>query len=660
MTPPGGPKGAVQSARHEVTPLSLAPSGWRKLAPLRRQFSVQSGFLFAPVIAADEAVAIAIKRTLAETWRAQGWALLELAWPRDTEGGAAPARVRWLAEFDTAIAAAKPGDTLLVDAVSVARHEQAADLIGWINQRREPMRHAQLRLLLLWPEALKDLLMGGAPDLWAMRAMSPVLKAKDARAEVSDRVDFNDSASAIVLPGDGLRAAAEAPATGLSAWLNADNSLKGSLWRAFETVDKLRLAGRPDDALRLAQGALTAAKARFSESEPASLRDLAVSHNKLGDVLRDLGRPEEARAAFAESLALSESLRRQLGDTPATLRDLSISHNRLGDVLRDLGRPDEARAAFTESLTLSESLRRQISDTPEVLRDLSISHEKLGKVLRDLVRPEEARAAFAESLTLREDLRRQLGDTPEVLRDLSISHERLGDVLRDLGRPDEARAAFTESLALREDLRRQLGDMPSVLRDLSIAHERLGDVLRDLGRADEARAAVTEGLALSESLRRQLGDTPAVLRDTSASHERLGDVLRDLGRYDEARAAFAESLTLRETLRRQLGDTPAVLRDLSISHSKLGDVLRDLQRPDEAKPHWQAALATYHSLHRQHGEALASLIAMSVPLSRLAAAGDRAAAADYETLRQRLQAAAPDHPGVRAMFGDAAADGATR
>ena len=217
-----------------------------------------------------------------------------------------------------------------------------------------------------------------------------------------------------------MRAAAEAPATALSVWLTADNTLKGSLWRAFEAVDMLRLAGRPDDALRLAQGALTAAKARFSESDPASLRDLSVSRIKLGDVLGDLGRPEEARAAFAASLAL------------------------------------------------------------------------------------------------------------------------------------------------------------------------------------------------------------------------------------------------REDLRRQLGDRPAVLSDLSMSHSKLGDILRDLQRPDEAKPHWQAALANYRTLHRQHGEALASLIAMCVPLSRLAAAGDRAAAADYETLRQRLQAAAPDHPGVRVMFGGAAADGAVR
>ena len=88
MSPPGRPKGAFQSAQHEVIPASLALSGWRKLAPLRRQFSVQGGFLFAPVIAADEAVAMAIKRTLAETWRTQGWTLLELAWPRDTEAGA--------------------------------------------------------------------------------------------------------------------------------------------------------------------------------------------------------------------------------------------------------------------------------------------------------------------------------------------------------------------------------------------------------------------------------------------------------------------------------------------------------------------------------------------------------------------------------------------
>ena len=111
--------------------MNLSLSGWRKLAPLRRQFSIQGGFLFVPLIVADEALAIAVKRSIAETWRANGWALHELAWVEASDNEAS--RVTWLAGFDAAIAAARPGDTLVVDTVSVVRRERR-------RIRRAPVR----------------------------------------------------------------------------------------------------------------------------------------------------------------------------------------------------------------------------------------------------------------------------------------------------------------------------------------------------------------------------------------------------------------------------------------------------------------------------------------------------------------------------------------
>jgi tetratricopeptide (TPR) repeat protein len=89
-----------------------------------------------------------------------------------------------------------------------------------------------------------------------------------------------------------------------------------------------------------------------------------VSLDNVGQVARDLGRPEEAREAFQESLALLRQLRAALGDTPQVLRDLSVSLDNVGEVARDLGRLEEARESYQESLALLRQLRAALGDTP--------------------------------------------------------------------------------------------------------------------------------------------------------------------------------------------------------------------------------------------------------------------------------------------------------
>ena len=98
--------------------MSLALSGWRKLAPLRRQFELKGGFLFVPVLVTDEAVAIAAKHSLADAWRARARVWHELAWPTIKFDAENPAEFRasWLEHFDQAVTRSSENDTLVVDA----------------------------------------------------------------------------------------------------------------------------------------------------------------------------------------------------------------------------------------------------------------------------------------------------------------------------------------------------------------------------------------------------------------------------------------------------------------------------------------------------------------------------------------------------------------
>ena len=86
-----------------------------------------------------------------------------------------------LQSFDTQLVQdAHAGHTLVLDASPSTRHALAAEVVTYLNQRREQLRQHQRRLIVVWPAALSDLLLGGAPDLWSQRALSVVLAGEDA------------------------------------------------------------------------------------------------------------------------------------------------------------------------------------------------------------------------------------------------------------------------------------------------------------------------------------------------------------------------------------------------------------------------------------------------------------------------------------------------
>ena len=87
---------------------------------------------------------------------------------------------------------------------------------------------------------------------------------------------------------------------------------------------------------------------------PAEIR-FAAAASELGVSLANLGQPEEALAAFEESVQLYRQL--AAARPEAYLHDLARSLSNLGVSLTDLGRPDEALAADEESVQLYRSWR---------------------------------------------------------------------------------------------------------------------------------------------------------------------------------------------------------------------------------------------------------------------------------------------------------------
>ena len=102
-------------------------------------------------------------------------------------------------------------------------------------------------------------------------------------------------------------------------------------------------------------------------------RDLSVSYERMGDLLRALGAGEQARDYYGKSLEIIERLAKQEPDRADYQRDLSVSYNKMGDLLRALGAGEQAREYYGKSLEIRELLAKQEPDRADYQTDLAAS-----------------------------------------------------------------------------------------------------------------------------------------------------------------------------------------------------------------------------------------------------------------------------------------------
>ena len=92
---------------------------------------------------------------------------------------------------------------------------------------------------------------------------------------------------------------------------------------------------------------------------PNCRQELARSHNSLGALLADLGQRTDAERAYRRALEIQEKLAADFATVPGYReyrRDLATSHNNLGNLLAALGQHEEAEAAYRAALKIQEQL----------------------------------------------------------------------------------------------------------------------------------------------------------------------------------------------------------------------------------------------------------------------------------------------------------------
>src|SRR5262249_33209685 len=116
------------------------------------------------------------------------------------------------------------------------------------------------------------------------------------------------------------------------------------------------------------------------QADPASIqlqRDLALAHDKLGDLLRFNNDVPAAEASYHRAIAVREGLIRRHGQYPEVLRDLSVSANKLGTIRLRQGQYAEALAQFGRGLAYLDQFAPSYPSRIKVLEDYTYTYGQL-------------------------------------------------------------------------------------------------------------------------------------------------------------------------------------------------------------------------------------------------------------------------------------------
>lgn len=463
---------------------------------------------------------------------------------------------------------------------------RAGDLLWQMLGTRDALRAAlyyvantsESRLLALF--LTEDEAVAGHPLRQFVLALLGV-GVNELRAAVANKFIF-DLHDALAIEGHlrerkELLEAARATLTGLTVHDPGNTGWLRNLSVSHEKLGDLLFAQGELAGALAAYRAGMAIRERLACSDPEDSdlqHDLNVSHSKMGDVLSAQGDLTGALAAYRAGMAITECLTDADPINTGWQRDLSINHDKLGDVLRVQGNLAGALAAYRAGMEICERLAESDPGNAEWQRDLGLTHLNVGDMLRAQGDLAGALAAYRAGMTICERLADSDPCNAEWQRDFGLSHNRLGDVLRAQGNQAGALAAYQAGMAI---TKRLADSDPSNARwqsDLGFSHTRLGDGLRTQGDLTRALAAYRVGLAIRERLAESDPGNAEWQRDLSVSHLILGDVLTAQGDLTGALAAFRVCHAITERLADSDSSNAQWQRDLSISCSRLGDMLR--------------------------------------------------------------------------------------
>jgi tetratricopeptide (TPR) repeat protein len=356
-------------------------------------------------------------------------------------------------------------------------------------------------------------------------------------------------------------------------------------------ADVLKELGKPDEAEVEYRRAIARWK-QLTANFPVILtyrQDLANTHKALGKLLHDRGKAK-AEPEYRRAIAAWKRLSGDFPTVPAYRLERAKIHDRLGLLLVRLGKPEAAQTEHRRAIALFGQLAAASGRVPVYRDGLAASRNNLGTLLRDLGQQAAAEAEIRQALALQKQLAADFPSVTDYQYKLAACHGNLAILLKRLGKLSEAEANHRQGVAILKRLAADCPGVPEHRRSLARAHLNLGGLLGTQRNLAEAEAEKRLALALYKQLVADFPSVPDYRQELAASHVNLAVVLSDLGKWAEAEAESRQAIDLLKRLAGDFPSVPAYRIHLALARTNLGFTVQKAGRPADALPLYEQAI----------------------------------------------------------------------
>jgi serine/threonine-protein kinase len=319
------------------------------------------------------------------------------------------------------------------------------------------------------------------------------------------------------------------------------------------------------------------------EEEPPSkaLRhQLAGSHRARGNVLRDLRKSREARAAYDQAAGLHEQV---LRDSPGDASHLAALANTLlnkATVLSRSSDAEELEKLFQRVVDLDDAALAAEPNNGHLQAERALALQDQALFFLDTGRATQAQPRLRDALAIRLRLRKSGHLRRADDRYIAVNYAYLGRSQAAAGQTEDAEQSYQEALRLLEGLTKEFPEIPYHRIDLAETLGRFADFLKDAKRPAELIDARRQAIHHYEVLEASFFEARQRRANLVRSYFELVRLLWDLGRESEADEPYRKALKLAP-------DDPAVNNEVAwclvtAPQPRLRDTAEALRRAQKA------------------------------------------------------------------------------
>ncbi len=373
------------------------------------------------------------------------------------------------------------------------------------------------------------------------------------------------------------------------------------------------------------------------DTRPESLYGLAQASHQLGLLADQVGDKQDALAAYQESTAVLQKLADSSPAQVKFMRDLAVNHNNIANLLSSMGKPDQALQAFQSAISINQKLADSNPGTASFTSDVATTYNNIGVMLAATGKLPQALQAHERALAIRRKLADSDSSVTGLQNDVAVSFNNIGVLLRSAGKPADALKAFGSALALQQKLADSNPGTPEFQRNLARSHGNIGSLLADSGDPAQALEAHQKALAIFQNLADSNPTVTELLFDLATSNTDIGNMLNAVGKPEEALKAYQSALLIRRNLADANPTVPKFTSDLAMSHYAIANLLGAAGKPAQSFKAHELALVIRQKLALEHPESADFASNLGASLNNLATID--LSARRFDQARVRLQQA---------------------